>query len=217
MWAASQGLVKVDIKSRNLAVAHDDEINTGVRRRFTFRTRAPRQTCRVTQNLRVRHAAYRQNGDQSLVSRQRTCPVRRDQRTCRAARIAHSLQCRVPEFAALRRAGSPSQKTSGTLRLSSVARPLTSAPTDGRCWHADSSENSSSVPRWCGRGSDPRNGENGNSSFQVCWCIGQCLPCFDGPVLSDMGLLGRALRPHSMSAVGLRSPTGALQQVGGYL
>src|ERR1700756_614683 len=43
-------------------------------------------------------------------------------------------------MAALRRAGSPSPKTSGRLRLSSVAMPLTSAPADGgalvllACW-----------------------------------------------------------------------------------
>ena len=43
--------VEVNIKSRDLAVARDDEIHTGVRRRFPFRPRAPRQASRIVQNL----------------------------------------------------------------------------------------------------------------------------------------------------------------------
>src|SRR6202166_3245555 len=44
--------VEVNIKSRDLAVPHDDEIHTGVRGRFAFRPRAPRQASRIVQNLR---------------------------------------------------------------------------------------------------------------------------------------------------------------------
>src|SRR6202140_4180032 len=43
--------VEVNIKSRDLAVPGDDEIHTGVRRRFAFRPRAPRQASRIVQNL----------------------------------------------------------------------------------------------------------------------------------------------------------------------
>ena len=45
--------VKIDIKSRNLAVARDNEIDTGVRGRLAFGPRARRQACRVVQNLRL--------------------------------------------------------------------------------------------------------------------------------------------------------------------
>ena len=44
--------VQINIKSRDLAVACDDEIDTGVRGRFALRPRAPRQTSRIVQNLR---------------------------------------------------------------------------------------------------------------------------------------------------------------------
>src|ERR1700736_1613887 len=44
--------VEVNIKSRDLAVPCDDEIHTGVRGRFAFRPRAPRQASRIVQNLR---------------------------------------------------------------------------------------------------------------------------------------------------------------------
>src|ERR1700739_3229263 len=44
--------VEVNIKSRDLAVPCDDEIYTGVRGRFAFRPRAPRQAARIVQNLR---------------------------------------------------------------------------------------------------------------------------------------------------------------------
>src|ERR1700722_20144363 len=43
--------VEENIKSRDLAVTRDDEIHTGVRRRFAFRPRAPRQASRIVQNL----------------------------------------------------------------------------------------------------------------------------------------------------------------------
>src|ERR1700751_5989228 len=44
--------VEVKIKSRDPAVPCDDEIHTGVRGRFAFRPRAPRQAPRIVQNLR---------------------------------------------------------------------------------------------------------------------------------------------------------------------
>src|ERR1700731_2871009 len=44
--------VEVNIKSRDLAVPCDDEIHTGVRGRFAFRPRAPRQASRIVQHLR---------------------------------------------------------------------------------------------------------------------------------------------------------------------
>src|SRR5258706_7947978 len=43
--------VEVNIKSRDLAIPGDDEIHTGVRGRFAFRPRAPRQASRIVQNL----------------------------------------------------------------------------------------------------------------------------------------------------------------------
>src|SRR6266436_973242 len=43
--------VEENIKSRDLAVARDDEIHTGVRRSFAFRPGAPRQASRIVQNL----------------------------------------------------------------------------------------------------------------------------------------------------------------------
>jgi hypothetical protein len=43
--------VEENIKSRDIAVARDDEIHTGVRRSFAFRPRAPRQASRIVQNL----------------------------------------------------------------------------------------------------------------------------------------------------------------------
>jgi hypothetical protein len=43
--------VEENIKSRDLAVARDDEIHAGVLRRFAFRPRAPRQASRIVQNL----------------------------------------------------------------------------------------------------------------------------------------------------------------------
>ena len=54
--------------------------------------------------------------------------------------IAHTLQCKVPELRPFGEPKSPSPKTSGRLRLSSVSMPLTSAPTDAgmlgllACW-----------------------------------------------------------------------------------
>src|ERR1700741_4375803 len=44
--------VEVNIKGRDPAVPCDDEIHTGVRGRFAFRPRAPRQPSRIVQNLR---------------------------------------------------------------------------------------------------------------------------------------------------------------------
>src|SRR5258708_8653774 len=44
--------VEVNIERRDLAVPYDDEIHTGVRGRFAFRPRAPRQASRIVQNLR---------------------------------------------------------------------------------------------------------------------------------------------------------------------
>src|ERR1700726_1054028 len=43
--------VEENIKSRDLAVTRDDEIHSGVRRRFASRPRAPRQASRIVQNL----------------------------------------------------------------------------------------------------------------------------------------------------------------------
>src|ERR1700730_1459167 len=44
--------VEVNIKSRDLAVARDDEIHSGVCGRFALWPRAPRQASRIVQNLR---------------------------------------------------------------------------------------------------------------------------------------------------------------------
>jgi hypothetical protein len=47
----SRRRVEVNIESRDLAVARNDEIDPGIRGCFTFRSGAPRQTSRIVQSL----------------------------------------------------------------------------------------------------------------------------------------------------------------------
>src|SRR6476646_1856547 len=47
----SRRRVEVNIESRNLAVARNDEIDPGIRGCFTFRSGAPRQMSRIVQSL----------------------------------------------------------------------------------------------------------------------------------------------------------------------
>lgn len=90
--------VEVYVKSRNLAVARDDEIHTGVHRRFAFSARSPTPSVPNCAEPVGHHVAYKQNGDASPGDRPRTCPTRHGRRARQAARTARSRQYRVLEL-----------------------------------------------------------------------------------------------------------------------